>query len=76
MHEDLKLNKLREPVECPRLALFMVKLASTCDPYKKAAYIEYYINEHKDRLQRDEVESMLKKGFKEGGLLREGVDIE
>jgi hypothetical protein len=39
MHEDLKLNRLREPVECPRLAKMLCKMAIAMDPHKKIAYI-------------------------------------
>lgn len=50
MHEDLKLNKLRDAIEGPRIAMLLLKLAIAIDPYKKASYIEYYINEHKEVL--------------------------
>lgn len=50
MHEDLKLNKLRDNVECPKIAMLLLKLAIAIDPYKKASFIEYYINEHKEVL--------------------------
>ena len=50
MHEDLKLNKLRDNVESPKIAMLLLKLAIAIDPYKKASCIEYDINEHKEVL--------------------------
>jgi hypothetical protein len=40
MHEDLKLNKLRDAIEGPRIAMLLLKLAIAIDPYKKASFIE------------------------------------
>lgn len=77
MHEDLKLNNLREAVECPKLARLLLRLAIALEPYKKAAFVEYYINEHRDDgLRRDEVEAMMRKAYRDGNLLKDGVEIE
>ena len=76
MHEDLKLNKLRDTIECPKIAMLLLKLAIAIDPYKKASFIEYYINEHKEVLQREEVENILRKAFKDANIMKDAVDIE
>jgi hypothetical protein len=76
MHEDLKLDRLRDTVECPKIAKLLMKLAIAIDPYKKASYIEYYINDHQQVIQKDEVENQLRKAFKDGNLIKDGVDIE
>jgi hypothetical protein len=77
MHEDLKLNNLREAVECPKLARLLLRLALALEPYKKAAFVEYYINEHRDKgLRRDEVEAMMRKAYRDGNLIRDGVEVE
>ncbi len=72
MHEDLKLNKLREAIEAKRLAKVLVKLALSIDPYQKAAYVEYYIKEH----NLVEFETEMKKVYKDGLLFKEGTEIE
>jgi hypothetical protein len=61
MHEDLKLNKLSS--ESSRLAKLLVKLALSIEPYKKAAYIEYYVREHP---MITELENEMKKIYKDG----------
>jgi hypothetical protein len=39
MHEDLKLNKLSDATQGPRLARVLLRLALAIDPYRKSAYI-------------------------------------
>lgn len=45
LHEDLTLNKLLEPIEKPKLARLLIRLALIIDPIKKAAFVEYYSKE-------------------------------
>ena len=76
MHEDLQLAKLRDQSESPRLARLILKLAVNVDPYRKAAFIEYYLKEHRDFLNREEIEQEIKKAVKDGIILREGIEVE
>lgn len=76
LYEDLKLNKLRDDVESPVLARFLLKLAVSMDPYRKAAFIDYYIKEHSGTLCKEEIELEIKKAFKDGHAFKEGVDVE
>ncbi len=69
--EDLKLNKLRCGDETQRLTRMLVRMALAIDPYKKAAYIEYYIREYPNAVSKEEAEKSMS-----GKMMRDGVDIE
>jgi hypothetical protein len=64
LYEDLKLNKLRDAIEGPKLAKLLLKLALTIDPYKKAAFIDYYLKEYP--ILKEDIDIDLKKAFKDG----------
>lgn len=74
LYEDLKLNKLRDAFESHRLAQALISLALLIEPYKKAAYVEYYIKEEREYIE--EVEVMMKRAYKDGASTKEGVEIE
>jgi hypothetical protein len=46
LHEDLKLNKLREPLECPKLARLLFKWVLLLDPYRKSSFTDYYLKQY------------------------------
>ena len=46
-------------------------MALAIDPYKKAAYIEYYIREYPNAVSKEEAEKSMS-----GKMIRDGVDIE
>ena len=74
LYEDLKLNKLRDAVESPKLARLLLKLAIHVEPYKKAGFIDYYLKENPNH--KEEIESELKKVFKEGLIFKEGIEVQ
>lgn len=76
MYEDLKLNKLRNVVDSPRLAQLLLTLAVTMDSHRKAAHIEYYAKKNREAFAKDEYEQDIKRAFKDGHAIREGIDIE
>jgi hypothetical protein len=76
MHEDLKLNKLRDSTEGHRIAKMLIKLAIGIEPYKKAAYVQYYIADHAKELKREDIEAEIKKAYKDGKIMKEGVELE
>ena len=63
MYEDLKLNNLRDKIESPRLARLLIQLALLIEPYKKAAYVQYYLRENE--LNKEEVDNEIKRCYKE-----------
>ena len=63
LYEDLKLNKLRDPIERPKLGKLLIKLALAINPFKKAAFIEYYVKDLGNL--REDIENEIKKAFKE-----------
>ena len=72
LHEDLKLNTLKETVECPRLARLLVRLALAIEPYRKAAYVEYYVNEHGAMGS----EERMRKAYRDGNVIRDATEVE
>lgn len=46
LYEEIKLNKLIEPVENPKLARLLLKLILCCDPIKKSSFLNYYFSEN------------------------------
>jgi hypothetical protein len=73
LHEDLKANKLRELQRLPKL---LIELAITVDPYKKAAFVEYYVKEMAGALKSEVIETLIKKAYKDGNPIKEGIEIE
>jgi hypothetical protein len=80
LHEDLKLTALRQPVDCPRLARLLLRLALALEPYKKAAFVEYYLNEHRDAdgmiCVGEEVETRMRRAYRDGNVIRDAVEVE
>jgi hypothetical protein len=74
MHEDLKLNKLREPTEGPKLARLIMKWILLVDPIRKSSYIDYYLKEYE--YLRQEYSIDLKRCFKGNSIVTDGIDIE
>lgn len=69
LYEDLKLNKLREPTECPKLAKFLVRLILATDPIKKVAYLDYYLSEQPEL--KTQFDSEIKKHFKGDSIIKD-----
>lgn len=46
LYEDLKLNKLREPTEGPKLAKLLIRMVLATEPIKKVGYLDYYLTDH------------------------------
>jgi hypothetical protein len=74
LHEDLKLTALRQPIDCPRLARLLLRLALALEPYKKAAYVQYYLNEHHG--VGEEVEARMRRAYRDGNVIRDAVEVE
>jgi len=73
LYEDLKLNKLFTNEE-ERLAKLVFAFGLNLNPYKKAAYLSYYLREypHLQELYKSE----LQKHFKGEILARDGIEID
>jgi hypothetical protein len=67
MHEDLKLNKMRENMECPRIGRLIVKMILITDPGAKVSYIDYYLKEY--GFLGSEYELELKNHFKGNSII-------
>ena len=54
----------------------LLKLALAVDPYRKAAFIEYYVNENSNVFEKNDLERDIKKVFKDGLVFKEGIEIQ
>ena len=74
LYEDFKLNQMRDRFESPKLARLLLKLIFNLDPYKKFAYVDYYVKENPSLSEEFSVD--LKKFYKGDSVIKANVDIE
>lgn len=58
------------------MAKLLIKLAAEIDTFRKASYIEYYVREHRNTLNMEEVKNCISKISKDGKIIKDGVEIE
>ncbi len=54
----------------------LLKMALAYEPDKRVAYIEYYIREQRETMNKEDIENEIKRVFKDGRVIKKDVDIE